>query len=397
MGLIGSWHWQFGSWILFDSCFLGNFCLIFIKFISKYSKLTNIKHQTWRHGSNGANIPQLYDYRTLHVYWEVSRWNIQGSFYITNPNKPLLFSGSPWKLSYICIKFDTPRVSLNYPGQPTAYTAKSTGVRLLSKASQGPSLWFSWGWRCRCLLAGKTIVLFHRWDMLLPRRVDLHDLHHLFQRISFTICKTRPCMWLSWQLHKIPVTSPIDGWSREIYRPFRNQFDENIHIIKHLYRNVKKSILREKLDTKPLFLHVFAISWSCFGPCASSQLVVIAVLLECPRCHSSHCDWWLCTISTLWRAGGPNASGGLYVGMALKTLWIVPRWSGRLERGDYVKGHDPEVSKAPNDMTRNVYMSLWLDQRSHGKAERSGIEVPNFMDCESTAWSKEGNQTITSF
>ena len=238
--LIGSWHWQFGSWILFDSCFLGNFCLIFIKIISKYSKLTNIKHQTWRHGSNGANIPQLYDYRTLHVYWEVSRWNIQGSFYITNPNKPLLFSGSPWKLSYICIKFDTPRVSLNYPGQPTAYTAKSTGVRLLSKASQGPSLWFSWGWRCRCLLAGKTIVLFHRWDMLLPRRVDLHDLHHLFQRISFTICKTRPCMWLSWQLHKIPVTSPIDGWSREIYRPFRNQFDENIHIIKHLYRNVKK-------------------------------------------------------------------------------------------------------------------------------------------------------------
>ena len=86
-----------------------------------------------------------------------------------------------------------------------------------------------------------------------------------------------------------------------------------------------------------------------------------------------------------------------YMGMALKTLWIVPRWSGRLERGDYVKGHDPEVSKAPNDMTWNVYMSLWLDQRSHGKVERSGIEVPNFMDCESTAWSKEGNQTITSF
>ena len=39
---------------------------------------------------------------------------------------------------------------------------------------------------------------------------------------------------------------------------------------------------------------------------------------------------------------------------------------------------------------------MWLDQRSHGKAERSGTEVPNFMDCESTAWSKEGNQTITS-
>ena len=65
------------------------------------------------------------------------------------------------------------------------------------------------------------------------------------------------------------------------------------------------------------------------------------------------------------------------MGMALKTLWIVPRWSGRLERGGYVKGHDPEVSKAPirrscfHDMTSYVYMSLWLDQRSHGKAERS--------------------------
>ncbi len=46
-------------------------------------------------------------------------------------------------------------------------------------------------------------------------------------------------------------------------------------------------------------------------------------------------------------------------GMALKTLWIVPRWSARLERGDYVKGHDPEVSKTPNDMTWNVYVSLW--------------------------------------
>ena len=44
----------------------------------------------------------------------------------------------------------------------------------------------------------------------------------------------------------------------------------------------------------------------------------------------------------------------IYMGMALKTLWIVPRWSGRLERGDYVKGHDPEVSKPPNDMTWNV-------------------------------------------
>ena len=65
------------------------------------------------------------------------------------------------------------------------------------------------------------------------------------------------------------------------------------------------------------------------------------------------------------------------MGMALKTLWIVPRWSGRLERGGYVKGHDPEVSKAPtrrscfHHMTSYVYMSLWLGQRSHGKVERS--------------------------
>ena len=62
-----------------------------------------------------------------------------------------------------------------------------------------------------------------------------------------------------------------------------------------------------------------------------------------------------------------------------RTIWIIPRWSACLERGDYVKGHDPEVSKAPtrrsclHDMTSNVYMSLRLDQSSHGKAERSGI------------------------
>ena len=97
-----------------------------------------------------------------------------------------------------------------------------------------------------------------------------------------------------------------------------------------------------------------------------------------------------------------------------------------LQRGDYVKGHDPEVSKAPigrscfHDLTSYVYMSLWLGQRSCGKVERS---VPvrtaivftlrvqlivstlgtvdmtskvNFMDCEPTAWRKERNQTITS-
>ena len=71
----------------------------------------------------------------------------------------------------------------------------------------------------------------------------------------------------------------------------------------------------------------------------------------------------------------------IYMGMALKTVWIVPRWSGRLERGGYVKGHDPEVSNAPtrrscfHDMTSYLYMSLWLGQRSHGKAERSSYSV----------------------
>ena len=71
----------------------------------------------------------------------------------------------------------------------------------------------------------------------------------------------------------------------------------------------------------------------------------------------------------------------IYMGMALKTVWIVPRWSGRLERGGYVKGHDPEVSKPPtrrscfHDMTSYLYMSLWLGQRSHGKAERSHFGV----------------------
>ena len=54
--------------------------------------------------------------------------------------------------------------------------------------------------------------------------------------------------------------------------------------------------------------------------------------------------------------------------MALKTVWIVPRWSGRLERGGYVKEHDPEVSKAPtrrscgHDMTSYLYtLRIQLD------------------------------------
>ena len=35
------------------------------------------------------------------------------------------------------------------------------------------------------------------------------------------------------------------------------------------------------------------------------------------------------------------------IGMALKSLWVA-RWSGRPERGGYVKGRDPEVSKGTN-------------------------------------------------
>ena len=115
-----------------------------------------------------------------------------------------------------------------------------------------------------------------------------------------------------------------------------------------------------------------------------------------------------------------QAIHGNHMGMALKTLWIA-RWSGR-----------PDVTqrfpKAPtrrscfHDMTSYVYMSLWLDQRSHGKVERSiparpGIVftlriqldckhscyrwqltwVPKLMDCEPRVWRKERNQTITSF
>ena len=93
----------------------------------------------------------------------------------------------------------------------------------------------------------------------------------------------------------------------------------------------------------------------------------------------------------------------------------IPLDHPALEQGDYVKGHDPEASKAPtgrscfHDITSYVYMRLRLGQRSCGKAERSipvrtGIVFTlwvqliastlgtvdmtskvNFMDCEPTA------------
>ena len=92
--------------------------------------------------------------------------------------------------------------------------------------------------------------------------------------------------------------------------------------------------------------------------------------------------WGTARRSSMFKAFFKTIPGAyIYMGVALKTVWIVPRWSGRLERGGYVKGHDPEVSKAPtrrsccHDMTSYLYMSLWLGQRSHGKAERSRYTV----------------------
>ena len=41
-------------------------------------------------------------------------------------------------------------------------------------------------------------------------------------------------------------------------------------------------------------------------------------------------------------------SYNMYMGMALKTVWIVPRWSGRLERGGYVKGAWSRGFQGPN-------------------------------------------------
>ena len=57
-------------------------------------------------------------------------------------------------------------------------------------------------------------------------------------------------------------------------------------------------------------------------------------------------------------------------------IWVWLQKPSGVSRG-YLKGHDPEVSKAPTrrscfrDITSYVYMSLWLDQRSHEKVERS--------------------------
>ena len=63
----------------------------------------------------------------------------------------------------------------------------------------------------------------------------------------------------------------------------------------------------------------------------------------------------------------------IYMGVALKTLWIVPRWSGRLEQGGYVKGHDPEVSKAQiEDHVFMIWhhMSTWVCGLTRGHMER---------------------------
>ena len=63
----------------------------------------------------------------------------------------------------------------------------------------------------------------------------------------------------------------------------------------------------------------------------------------------------------------------VHLGMALKTLWIVPRWSGRLERGGYVKGHDPEVSKVQiEDHVFMIWhhMSTWVCGLTRGHMER---------------------------
>ena len=63
----------------------------------------------------------------------------------------------------------------------------------------------------------------------------------------------------------------------------------------------------------------------------------------------------------------------IYMGMALKTVWIVPRWSGRLERGGYVKGHDPEVSKARIEDHVFIiwhHMSTWVCGLTRGHMER---------------------------
>ena len=136
----------------------------------------------------------------------------------------------------------------------------------------------------------------------------------------------------------------------------------------------------------PLLLRVFFLScWFCsffpgalFSSCAPSggDLLSLALASLLP----------LLPFSMAFNKVASNSlSHYMYLGMALKTLWIVPRWSRRLERGGCVKGHDPEVSKAPtgrscfHDMTSYVYMSPWLDQRSHGKVERSISARPGIV------------------
>ena len=53
-GLIGTWHWQFGSWTLFNSYWQLPACLIFIQ--NSKLKLMNIKWQPWVMGQMGPTL-----------------------------------------------------------------------------------------------------------------------------------------------------------------------------------------------------------------------------------------------------------------------------------------------------------------------------------------------------
>ena len=107
-----------------------------------------------------------------------------------------------------------------------------------------------------------------------------------------------------------------------------------------------------------------ALASAFVGSAASSLTVVVST--DCFSASSSASD---------------SASSLKSIGYGSKDRLDRPaviRTSGT--RG-FVKGHDPEVSKAPtrrscfHDMTSYLYMSLWLGPRSHGKAERSSSSV----------------------
>ncbi len=95
------------------------------------------------------------------------------------------------------------------------------------------------------------------------------------------------------------------------------------------------------------------------------------------------------------------------MGMAPKILWIVPRWSARLERGDYVNGQQVQldclkawqrgcatvccllgrVNNCRHQLPHIFYHSKGLDQRSGSTPlERSGSGV--WIVCGTGAWSR---------